>query len=72
LTHILKKCDFLKVYEGENFSIQHGKCVKLLHLTTGSRVKSGEEINTFFKIKDGGGLLWSKLSAEIPHWGSVR
>ena len=38
-----------------------------IYLTTGSRVKTAKEINTIFKIKDGGGLLWSKLSAEIPH-----
>jgi len=24
--------------------------------------------NSIFKIKGGGGLLWSKLSAEIPHY----
>jgi len=41
-----------------------------IYLTTGSRVKTGEEINSIFKIKSGGGLLWSKLSAEIPHSGS--
>jgi len=37
------------------------------YIATGSRVKTGEEINPIFKIKDGGGLLWSKLSAEITH-----
>jgi len=25
------------------------------------------QIIRIFKIKDGGGLFWSKLSAEIPH-----
>jgi len=38
-----------------------------IYLTTGSRVKTAKEINSIFKIKDGGGLLWSKLPAEIPH-----
>ena len=39
-----------------------------IYLTTGSRVKTANEIISIFKIKDGGGLLWSKLSAEIiPH-----
>ena len=135
LTNSLKKCDFLEVYEGENFSMQHGKCIKLLRvyhvsceplrifwddditcstwvscmlsttgwipgfsacsgqhawhscragciafsenpqglathmvcLTSGSRVKTAKEINSVFKIKDSGGLLMSKLSAEILH-----
>jgi len=70
LKHSLKKCDFLEVYEGENFPIQHGKCIELftsIYLTTGSRVKTAKEINSIIKFKDGGGLLWSKLSAEIPH-----
>jgi len=39
-----------------------------IYLKTGSRVKAAKEINSIFKIKDGGGLLWSKLSAEIPHY----
>jgi len=39
-----------------------------IFLTTGSRVKTAKEINSVFKIKDGGGLLWSKLSAGIPHY----
>jgi len=38
-----------------------------IYLTTGSVVKAAKEINSIFKIKDGGGLLWSKLSAEITH-----
>jgi len=38
-----------------------------IYSTTGSRVKTAKEINSILKIKDGGGLLWSKLSAEIPH-----
>ena len=41
-----------------------------IYLTTGSRVKTAKEIKSIFKIKDGGGLLWSKLSAEIPHFFS--
>jgi len=32
LTHSLKKCDFLEVYEDENFSIEHGECIKLLRV----------------------------------------
>jgi len=40
-----------------------------IYLKTGSWVKTANEINSTFKIKDGGRLLWSKLSAEakIPH-----
>jgi len=38
-----------------------------IYLTTGSRVKTAKEIDSIFRIKDGGGLLWVKLSAEIPH-----
>jgi len=77
LTHSLKKCDFLEVYEGESFSVQHGKLIKLLrvyivYLKTGSRVKTAKEITSIFKIKEGGGLLWCKLSAEIPYLISTR
>jgi len=38
-----------------------------IYLTTGSRVKTAKEINSIIKFKDGGGLLWSKISAGIPH-----
>jgi len=38
-----------------------------VYLTTGSRVKTTKEIDSIFKIREGGGLLWSKISAEIPH-----
>jgi len=27
-----------------------------------------KQIIRIFQIKDGGGLLWSKRSAEMPHW----
>jgi len=27
-----------------------------------------QEKKSIFKVKDGGGLLWSKLSAKIPYW----
>jgi len=30
------------------------------------------QITPIFKIKNGGGLLWSKLSAEIPQCRDVR
>jgi len=43
-----------------------------IYLTTGSRVKTAKEINSIFKIKDGDGLLRSKLSAEIPHWTFMK
>jgi len=49
----MKKCDFLEVHEGENFSIQLGKSIKLLrvYLTTGSRVKTAKEKIQFSKSK---------------------
>ena len=38
-----------------------------IFLTTASRVKTAKEMNSIFKIKDSGGLLWPKLPAEMPH-----
>jgi len=30
-----------------------------------------KEINSILKITDGGGLFWSKISAEIPYLANI-
>jgi len=70
-TQIFKKCDFWVVYDDKHFVIRYGKIIKLLRerfiKSTEEKIARQIQLIHISKIKDGGGMLSSKVSADKPH-----